>query len=227
MSTHCPIHDWPQDERPRERLLALGAARLTDAELLALLVGTGTRGRSAVECARRWLSSGDLREALTRPLHLLPTDIGIGPAKWATVQAALELGRRLETSAMRRGRPLRTPGDAQQALRAHLSGLDHEVFTAIYLDARHQILAQEDLFRGGAAQASVYVGEVVKRALAVKASAMIVAHNHPSGIAEPSESDVELTRRLRAALALVDIRLLDHVIVGGGDPYSFAESGLL
>ncbi len=226
-SEHFSIHQWPADERPRERLLANGASRLSDAELLALLLGTGTRGRSAVDCARRWLALGELREALSRPLHELPRDLGVGPAKWATVQAALELGRRLETASLRRGRALRTPGDAQGALRAHLAGLDHEVFAAIFLDARHRVLAQENLFRGGVSHASVYVGEVVKRALTMRASAMIVAHNHPTGIAEPSDSDIDLTQRLRAALALVDVRLLDHVIVGANDPFSFAENGLL
>lgn len=228
MPAHHAIHQWPSHERPRERLLELGAARLSDAELLALLFGSGTRGCSAVEVARRLLTAcGDLRGLLARPLADLPPGLGIGAARYATLQAAAELGRRAQAQALRRGGAIAAPVDVQRAFRARLRDAEHEVFSAMFLDARHQVIAVEDLFHGSQTGAAVYVGVVVKRALRLGAAALVVAHNHPSGIAEPSHADRELTERLRAALALVEVRLLDHVIVGDADCLSFAERGWL
>lgn len=226
MSTHRPIHDWPDQERPRERLLELGAARLSDAELLALLLGSGTRGRSAVDSARELLrQSGNLRASLGLARSELPTGLGIGDAKWAVLQAAAEIGRRAHAGALRRGGTIGAPADVHQAFQARLRDADREIFSALFLDARHQVIGIEDLFYGGLTGAAVYVGEVVKRALKLASAAVVVAHNHPSGVAEPSAADRELTERLRQALALVEIRLLDHVVVGDGASVSFAERG--
>jgi DNA repair protein RadC len=226
MAQHRPIHDWPDHERPRERLIELGPGRLSDAELLALLLGSGTRGRSAVDIARELLSAcGDLRGALGSARADLPTGLGIGAAKWATLQAAAEIGRRAQASLLRRGQTIGAPNDVQQAFRAHLRDADREIFAALFLDARHQVICVEDLFHGGLTGAAVYVGEVVRRALKLGAAALVVAHNHPSGVAEPSGADRELTERLRQALSLVEIRLLDHVVVGDGQSVSFAERG--
>lgn len=228
MIPHRPIHDWPDHERPRERLLELGAARLSDAELLALLLVTGTRGRSAVDVARELLADcGDLRGTLGRARSELPAGLGIGAAKWATLQAAAEIGRRAQAGALRRGAAIAAPGDVQRALRARLRDAESEVFVALFLDARHQVICVQDLFHGSLTGAAVYVGEVVKRALKLGAAALVVAHNHPSGVAEPSAADRELTERLRQALALVEIRLLDHVVVGDAGSVSFAERGWL
>ena len=228
MIPHRPIHDWPDHERPRERLLEYGAARLSDAELLALLLATGTRGRSAVDIARELLAAcGDLRGTLGRSLGELPGGLGIGPAKWATLQAAAELGRRALAIPLRRGAAIGAPVDVQDAFRARLRDADSEIFSVLVLDARHQVISVEDLFHGSLTGAAVYVGEVVKRALRLGAAALVVAHNHPSGVAEPSAADRELTERLRQALALVEIRLLDHVVVGDATSVSFAERGWL
>jgi DNA repair protein RadC len=226
MSTHRPIHDWPDTERPRERLIELGAARLSDAELLALLLGSGTRGRSAVDSARELLRQcGGLRATLALALSERPAGLGIGPAKWAVLQAAAEVGRRASAGHLRRGGTIGAPADVHQVFQARLRDADREVFSALFLDARHQVIGIEDLFHGGLTGAAVYVGEVVKRALKLASAAVVVAHNHPSGVAEPSAADRELTERLRQALALVEIRLLDHVVVGDGATVSFAERG--
>lgn len=228
MHQHRPIHCWPDGERPRERLLELGAAQLSDAELLALLLVTGTRGRSAVDVARELLRAcGDLRGTLARSRVDLPAGLGIGAAKWATLQAAAEIGRRAQAIQLRRGSAIAAPNDVQLAFRARLRDADREVFSALFLDARHQVIAVEDLFHGSLTGAAVYVGEVVRRALKLSAAALVVAHNHPSGVPEPSAADRELTERLRQALALVEIRLLDHVVVGDGTSVSFAERGWL
>lgn len=228
MNAHLPISHWPDDERPRERLLQSGAERLSDAELLALLLRTGIHGRSAVDVARALLRElGDLRAVLRTPCAELPAGLGIGPAKWASLQAAAEIGRRVQATGLKRGQAISAPADVYQALHARLRDREHEVFSALFLDARHQVIGVEDLFNGNLTGAAVYVGEVVRRALRLGAAALVVAHNHPSGVAEPSAADRELTERLRQALALVEIRLLDHVVVGDVDTCSFAERGWL
>ncbi|MFO7306422.1 MAG: DNA repair protein RadC [Gammaproteobacteria bacterium] len=222
------IRDWPPSERPREKLLRAGAAALSDAELLAILIGTGTRGESAVDVARRLLVEfGSLRSLLTAERARLCSTPGVGIARYAALQAALEITRRHYQELMMTGPTLANPHATREFLRARLRDLQHEVFCCVYLDNRHRVIAFEELFRGTIDGASVHPREVVKRALAHNAAALILAHNHPSGLAEPSQADELITRRLKDALALVDIRVLDHLIVGDGTCESFAERGLL
>lgn len=222
------IHDWPEGERPRERLLAHGPARLSDAELIAILLRTGIRGASALEVARRLIRNfGGLRGLLDAPRDALLAFPGLGPAKYAQLQAGLELARRHLGERLERGDALTSPELTRQFLASKLRHLAHEVFCVLYLDNRHRVLRFEELFRGTIDTAHVHPRVVVEQALAHRAAALIVAHNHPSGLAEPSQSDLALTRRLRDALALVDIRLLDHFIVGEGPAVSLAERGLM
>ncbi|MEH6686522.1 MAG: DNA repair protein RadC [Halopseudomonas sabulinigri] len=222
------ITDWPLAERPREKLLAQGAAALSDAELLAIFLRTGLPGRSAVDLARDLLSEfGSLRGLLQADLREFSQHGGLGPAKYAQLQAVLEMGRRHLFEDLKRGCALTSPGAVRQFLKSRLMGLQHEVFACLFLDNQHRVIAFEELFRGTLDSASVYPREVIKRALAHNAAALILTHNHPSGVAEPSQSDLQLTRRLKESLALLDIRVLDHLIVGDGDPVSFAERGLL
>lgn len=224
------ITDWPENERPRERLLALGAQALSDAELLAIFLRVGVRGKSAVDLARDLLAHFDgslarLADAPPKELAKLP---GLGPAKATQLAATLELARRALAEAMKGRDLLGSPGAVRDWLRLKLGGLAHEVFGALWLDAQNRLIAWEELFRGTLTQTSVFPREVVKQALAHNAAAVILAHNHPSGLAEPSAADEMLTRKLKEALALVDVRVLDHFIVAGSaPPLSFAERGLL
>ncbi|CAG0959614.1 hypothetical protein RHDC4_00613 [Rhodocyclaceae bacterium] len=224
------ITDWPAGERPRERLLARGAAALADAELLAIFLRVGIVGKSAVDLARDLLgrfdgSLGQLANASAARLAELP---GIGPAKAAQLLAALELARRALAEEIRSRDLLSSPAAVRTWLRLQLAALPHEVFCALWLDSQNRLIAFDELFRGTLAQTSVYPREVVKRALACNAAAVVFAHNHPSGVAEPSRADEALTQALRQALALVDVKLLDHFIVAGqAEPLSFAERGLL
>ncbi|GAA6132439.1 RadC family protein [Halopseudomonas sabulinigri] len=222
------ITDWPLAERPREKLLAQGAAALSDAELLAIFLRTGLPGRSAVDLARDLLNGfGSLRGLLQADLREFSGHAGLGPAKYAQLQAVLEMGRRHLFEDLKRGSALTSPGAVRQFLKSRLMALPHEVFACLFLDNQHRVIAFEELFRGTLDSASVYPREVIKRALAHNAAALILTHNHPSGVAEPSQSDLQLTRRLKESLGLLDIRVLDHLIVGDGDPVSFAERGLL
>lgn len=222
------ITDWPLAERPREKLLNQGAAALSDAELLAIFLRTGIPGRSAVDLARDLLSGfGSLRALLQADLKLFCGHAGLGPAKFAQLQAVMEMGRRHLYEEMQRGDALTSPGSVRRYLKSQLLGLPHEVFACLFLDNQHRVIAFEELFRGTLDSASVYPREVVKRALAHNAAALILTHNHPSGVSEPSQADLMLTRRLKESLALVDIRVLDHLVVGDGEPVSFAERGLL
>ena len=222
------IANWPEAERPREKLLNLGPAALSDAELLAIFLRTGRAGCSAVDLARELLSAfGGLRPLLTANLVDFTGHKGLGPAKYAQLQAVLEMGRRHLWEQLQRGDALGNPDDTRRFLSAKLRDRQHEVFACLLLDNRHRVIAFEELFRGTIDAASVYPREVVKLALARNAAAVILAHNHPSGVAEPSAADRSLTNRLRDALSLVDIRLLDHFVVGDGEPVSFAERGLL
>jgi len=222
------ITDWPLQERPRERLLALGPASLADAELLAILLRTGVKGKSAVDVAReligRFGSVAGLLEAGSDKLEDTP---GLGSAKLAQLQAALELARRALREESSSRSALTSPRAVRDYLRLTLAGREHEVFVVMLLDAQHRVVASEELFRGTLTQTSVYPREVVKCALRHNAAAVIFAHNHPSGVAEPSHADEILTRSLRSALALVDIQVLDHFIVAGTRTLSFAERGLL
>ena len=222
------IRDWPESERPREKLLKSGAQALSEAELIAIFLRTGTRGHSALDVARELLKQfGSLRALLTAPQASLCKAPGMGAVRYATLQAALELARRHYLEVMRSGPALLNPQATCDYLRVRLRDLPHEVFCCLYLDNRHRVIAFEELFRGTLDGASVHPREVVKHALAHNAAAMILAHNHPSGVAEPSQADELITRRLKEALNLVEIRVLDHLIVGDSRCESFAERGLL
>ena len=222
------IRDWPAGERPREKLLELGPQSLTEAELLAILIRTGTRGLSALDVSRRLLTQfGSLRALLTADRERVCSTQGVGPARYAALQAALELARRHYQQLMAAGSALANPRATKEFLRMRLRDLPHEVFCCVYLDNRNRVIGFDELFRGTIDGASVHPREVVKEALSRNAAAVILAHNHPSGVAEPSQADELITRRLKQALALVDIRVLDHLIVGDGVCESFAERGLL
>lgn len=220
------ISDWPAAERPRERLLAQGAAALSDAELLAVFLRTGVRGKTAVEVARELLQgSGGLGGLFRAPQELRAK--GLGPAKRAQLRAVLEVARRCLHEDLQAGPALTSPGAVRDYLRIQLGSLSHEVFMCLWLDAQHRVIESCELFRGTLTQTSVYPREVVKAALAANAAAVIFAHNHPSGAAQPSQADELLTRNLREALALVEVKVLDHFIVAGRQALSFAERGLL
>jgi DNA repair protein RadC len=222
------IKDWPESERPRERLLAHGADTLTEADLLAICLRTGLPGRSALELARAALDRfGSLRGLLSAHHDELIALPGFGPAKAAQLIAVLELARRALKEDVRDGDVLATPAKVREYLRLYFLGRQDEAFVALYLDAQNRLLEVEELFRGTLTQTSVYPREVVKLSLAHNAAAVILAHNHPSGLAEPSRADEFLTQTLKQALALVDVRVLDHVIVGSGASCSFAERGIL
>ena len=223
------ITDWPEDERPRERLLARGAASLSDAELLAIFLRVGVKGKSAVDLARQLISHfGSLNGLFAANESAFSAIPGMGSAKYAQLQAVLEMARRALAEPLKERDAFSNPAAVRDYLRLHLSGLLHEVFFALWLDSQHRLLVAEELFRGTLATTSVYPREVVKRALAHNAAAVVLAHNHPSGVAEPSSADEFLTRELKQALALVDVRVLDHFIVAGpSQALSFAERGLL
>ncbi len=220
------IHDWPEGERPREKLLAQGAARLSDAELLAVFLGSGTRGRSAVAVGRQLLMrAGNLRALLDMPAAELAQLPGVGPARACALAGALELGTRHLAQGLARGEALTEPGRAGEYLSRRLRALPYEVFACLFLDTRHRVIAFEELFRGTLDGAEVHPREVVQRCLAHHAAAVILGHNHPSGSAEPSAADRAVTARLKQALALVEVRLLDHFIIGDGPPCSMARLG--
>ena len=224
------ITDWPDDQRPRERLLELGPGALADAELLAIFLRVGVRGKSAVDLARSLLAHFDnslARLAAAAPKELIAIN-GIGPAKAAQLVATLELARRGLREELRARPTLGAPDAVRDWLRLRLAPLPHEVFVVLWLDAQNHLIVDEELFRGTLTQTSVYPREVVKQALARNAAAVILAHNHPSGSAEPSAADRLLTAALKNALALVDVRVVDHfVVAGNARPLSFAEQGLL
>jgi DNA repair protein RadC len=222
------ITDWPEDERPREKLLLRGAAALSDAELLAIFLRTGVPGKSAVDMARELIGEfKSLTGLFAASRQAICAVHGLGDAKFTQLQAVLEMSRRALAEEMRQVDALNSPAAVRDYLRLVLSGKAHEVFCAVFLDSQNRVLAVEELFQGTLNQASVYPREVVKRALAHNAAALILAHNHPSGVAEPSRADENLTQALKSALALVDVRVLDHFVVGEGCAISFAERGLL
>lgn len=222
------IRDWPESERPREKLLARGAGTLSNAELLAIFLRTGVTGKSALDLAQDMLAHhGGLRALMIADEQRFTAMPGLGQAKYVQLQAVLELARRHLQAGLEERTAITSPAMTREFLRARLRDLPHEVFCCLYLDTRHRVLGFEELFRGTIDGASVHAREVVKRALSKNAAALIFAHNHPSGVAEPSDADRRLTRRLVDALALVDVRVLDHFVVGDGVPVSFAERGLL
>lgn len=222
------IPDWPESERPREKLLKNGAAYLSDAELLALFLRTGIVGKSAVDLARELLTEFSSLTGLFAASQVAFCQVpGMGPAKYAQLQAVLEMARRALEEELKSGDAMNSPKSVRDYLRLSLEGKRHEIFIGIFLDAQNRAIAAEELFNGTLTQTSVYPREVVKRALHHNAAAMIFAHNHPSGLAEPSQADEILTQSLKQALALVDVKVLDHFIVGGGVATSFAERGLI
>jgi DNA repair protein RadC len=222
------IRYWPESERPREKLLERGAQALSEAELVALLLGSGTKGRSAVDVARSLIEEfGSLREMLSADKQRWEGRPGIGPARYATLMASIEIARRVLLQPLRETSSLASPEATHRFLIAQLRDRHYEVFCCIFLDNHHRMLAFEEVFRGTIDGASVYPREVVRQTLIYNAASVIVAHNHPSGVAEPSLADEGVTGRLRQALSLIDVRLVDHVIVGEGKCYSFSEHGLL
>ncbi len=223
-----PLKDLPPDARPREKLLARGPAALSDAELLALLLRTGLAGKGVLQLAQELLDSfGGMAGLLHAGADDLKRIKGLGPAKRAELVAVLELARRALAEQLRERAALDTPQAVKDYLQLQLAHKKHESFAVLFLDNQHKLLALEELFRGTLAQTSVYPREVVLRALHHHAAAVVLAHNHPSGTVQPSRADEALTQALKAALALVDVRVLDHVIVAPGLACSMAEKGLL
>ena len=222
------ITDWPEDDRPREKLLYKGAASLSDAELLAIFLRTGVRGASAVDLARRLLRTfGSLAGLFGADRDKFRAIPGIGDVKYVQLQAVVEMARRALIADAKAGVNLSSPASVRDFLRLQLQNRKVEVFVGIFLDAQNRVLEVEELFAGTLTQTSVFPREVVRRALHHNAAGMIFAHNHPSGVAEPSHADETLTQTLKQALALVDVRVLDHFIIGKGATLSFAERGLI
>lgn len=222
------ITDWPASERPREKLLEMGVETLSDAELLAIFLRVGVTGKSAVDLARDLLNKfGSLNGVFSASLSELTQVNGIGCSKYAQLQAIFEMSRRALNEQMQKKDILNSPQQVRDYLCLKLGGLTREVFVVLFLDAQNRIVTTEEMFSGTLTQASVYPREIVKRALHHNAASVIFAHNHPSGLAQQSQADELLTKQLKQALALVDIRVLDHFIVAGNTTFSFAERGLL
>ena len=222
------ISDWPASERPRERLLAQGPQALSDAELLAIFLRTGISGKSAVDLARELLHGFGSLTALTHASEAaFCTMPGLGPAKYAQLQAVMEMARRALKEQSTQRDALSSPQAVRDYLRLQLAAREYEVFVAVFLDTQNRVIAIEELFRGSLKETSVYPREVVKRTLVHNAAGLIFAHNHPSGVAEPSRADEAITLALKQALALIDVRVLDHFIVAAGGGVSLAERGLI
>lgn len=222
------IKDWPEQQRPRERLISEGAGALSDPELLALFLRVGIKGRSAVELGRDLIAQfGSIHGLFAASLSQFSAVPGMGPAKFAQLQAVMELAQRAISEQMQVGETLGSPELVRQYLRMTLARQPHESFVVLFLDVKNRLLASQEMFRGTLTHTSVYPREVVKAALARNAASVMLAHNHPSGTAEPSEADLLLTRALVQALALIDVRVLDHFVVAGPQVHSFAEHGQL
>lgn len=222
------ISDWPEGERPREKLLARGAGALTDPELLAIFLRTGVAGKSAVDLARELLAElGGLHGLFSADAARFCAIKGLGPAKFTQLRAVLEMSRRYLAEELAERDVLTSPEATRAYLKTCLRGHPREVFACLFLDNRHRVIQYEELFQGTIDGASVHPREVARRALLLNASAVILAHNHPSGVAEPSQADLRITQRLKDTLAQFEIRVLDHVIVGEGEGVSLAERGLI
>jgi DNA repair protein RadC len=222
------IRDWPDDERPREKLLQRGSAALSDAELLAIFLRVGIPGRSAVDLARDMLKQhGNLRTLLQLDQAAFCATPGLGPAKFVQLQAVLELAHRHLEETLHRTDVLQSAADTHRYLIARMRHHQSEVFACLFLDNKHRVIQYEELFFGTINSSAVHPREVIKRALHHNAAAIIVAHNHPSGVAEPSRADESITLRLKEVLALIDVRLLDHIVIGDGQTVSLAERGVL
>ncbi len=221
------ITDWPIDERPREKLMSQGAQTLSDAELLAIFLRVGVKGKTAVDLARELLQNfGSLRQLFDADAQKFCATHGMGEAKYVQLQAVLEMSRRYLAEKLKRGDPLTDPDAVRHYLTSKLRDYRFEVFACLFLDNRHRVIQYEELFRGTIDGASVHPREVVRRALYHNAAAIIFAHNHPSGVAEPSQADERITQKLKEALQLIDVRVLDHFVIGD-HIVSFAERGLL
>ena len=222
------LKDLPQEARPREKLLSRGAAALSDAELLALLLRSGIQGKNVLQLAQELVDRfGGVAGLLHTPAESLKTVKGLGPAKRAELVAVLELARRALAQQLTQKPLFNTPQAVRDYLQLQLGGLHHEVFAVLFLDSQHRLIALEEMFRGTLTKTSVYPREVVKQALTLNASSVVLAHNHPSGTAQPSRADEALTHTLKAALALVDVRVLDHFVVTASQAVSMAELGLV
>ena len=221
------IRDLPAQVRPREKLLERGPQALSDVELLALLLRTGMAGKNVLALAEELLASGGIAGLLHASRQQLARHKGLGPAKQAELLAVAELARRAIGQQLREREAFHSPGAVRQYLQLHLAHKTHEVFAVLFLDSQNRLQALEELFRGTLTQTSVYPREVVLRALHHQSAAVVLAHNHPSGSVQPSRADEALTHNLKASLALVDVRVLDHIIVGHGQTLSMAEQGLL
>ncbi len=220
------IPDLPRSERPREKLLSHGPSTLTDAELLAIFIRTGVKGRSAVQIAHDVISEhGGLVPLLSADCASFCQTKGLGPAKYALLTAILEMAKRFETSRAKEQEFLESPDAVKSVVSLNMRSLEHEVFACLFLDNRHRLICFRTMFTGTIDSASVYPREVVKAALRYNAAAVIFAHNHPSGVAEPSRADIDITQKLSKALALIEVRVLDHIIVGDGYQVSLAERG--
>jgi len=223
-----PISSWPAQERPREKLLEKGPAALSNAEILAIFLRTGRKGLSALGLARELLDKfGGLRQLIDADEKQFCQIKGLGMVKYAQIQAAIELGRRYLQAELEAGDTFTSPEQTREFLTLKLRPYPYEVFACLYLDNRHRLISFDELFRGTIDSAQVHAREVVRAAIKHNAAAVILSHNHPSGVAEPSQSDVNLTQELKKALQLIDVRVLDHLIIGSGEAISLAERGLL
>ncbi len=228
LSMTIKITDMPLEDRPREKLLQRGPQTLTNVELLAIFLRTGVKGKTAIDLAKDLLDEfGDLRSLLSADQEHFCQAKGLGDAKYVQLKACVELSRRYLRECLERGQPLTNPEDTRNYLMAELSGRAYEVFACLFLDNKHRLIKFEELFFGTIDAASVYPREVVRRALQLNAAAVILTHNHPSGVADPSQADVAITKRLKDALNLIDIRVLDHIVIGDGYCISLAERGLM
>mgnify|MGYP000727591246 CR=1 FL=1 len=221
------IKDLPLDARPREKLLARGPQALSDVELLAILLRTGMAGKNVFQLSEELLGPDGIAGLLQATAQSLKLVKGLGPAKQAELLAVFELARRALSQRLKEREAFHTPGAVKQYLQLQLAHKNHEVFAVLFLDSQNRLLALEELFRGTLSQTSVYPREVVLRALHHQAAAVVLSHNHPSGSVQPSRADEHLTQTLKASLALVDVRVLDHIIVGQGQALSMAEQGLM
>jgi len=222
------IIDWPQAQRPREKLIQQGAAALSDAELLAIFIQCGYRGKSAVGVARELLQTfGGMRGMMSADLDSFSSVRGLGLARYCLVQSAMELTSRHLSETLMENTVLGNAASVKRFLLGKLGGLQHEVFAGLFLDSQHQLITYQQLFNGTIDRTSVYPREVLKKALALNAANLILAHNHPSGRVEPSQADRQITDQLRKTLALIDVAVIDHIIVGGDRTLSFAERGWL
>ena len=222
------ITDWPEDQRPRERLIKHGAEALSDAELLAVFLRMGVAGKSAVDLGRDMMGHfGSLNKMFSAPLKEFSSINGLGPAKFAQLQAVLELARRALKEELRDGVLLSSPNTVKHYLQHLIGSKPYESFAVLFLDVKNRLLASEELFRGTLTRTSVHTREIVKTALAHNAAGVVLAHNHPSGNTDPSPADVSLTQTLKEALSMVDVRVLDHIVVSSSGTFSFAENGMM